>query len=290
MKIPNVKRFNSAISFFEKMYELNKAERSTFSYRVFASKIKWPASYLVDVIKGRKKLTLSRAIQFATVFKLNASQTEHLISICLAENDDKGVSQHFKERLKIKDLTAEKSASISRYIRTGPDLRSSYLRELIIWGQGQKSISELLKAQVAFPDLLKPSELKKSLNVLLERNLIEEIKPNFYKAKKEKKDTLALDDDGAEVFDNPKLIAESHIEQLGILIRLLQSYNGIGFTFSSFFDFSVDRLPEIREKLFELRDLLISFTKENKSDVLDQTRCYQFEMHMMPMFQIDKIK
>lgn len=290
MKIPNVKRFNNAADLFAKIYEINKQDKSSFSHRVFARKMKWPASYLSDVIKGRKKLTLSRGIQFATIFKLTVIQTEHLISLCLAENEDAGVSQYFKTQLKNKDLTKEKNTSITKeYINSVSDVRSLYLRELIIWGQGRKSISELLKAQKAFPELLDANELKKSLDSLLEKKLIEEVKPLFFKAVKDKKNNLALDDSGEIVFQDPKVIAQSHIRQLEILIRLLQSFDGYGLTFSSFLDFSVDRLPLVRDKMFELRDLLISFTKEEKSEVLSQTKCFQFEMHLLPMFNLDKI-
>ncbi|MFZ3228989.1 MAG: hypothetical protein WA160_02200 [Pseudobdellovibrio sp.] len=290
MKIPNVKRFNSTVSFFSKVYSLNKENKSSFSYRVFAKKVNWPNSYLLDIIKGRKKLTLSRCLQFSNVFKFSASHTEYLISLCLAESDDSGVGEYFKSVLKNKDLNKEKNSSLIDFLKTVEDLRSIYLRELIIWGQGKKSIDTLLKGQIAYPDLLNPLELGKSLRYLMKENLITEIKPSFYKAVKLNKDALALDDEGVQAPTDPEALARNHIKQLQVLIRLMQFNPGKGVTFSSFLDFSVDRLPEVRDKLFELRDLLISFTKENKSEILNRTKCYQFEMHLVPMFDLDKIK
>lgn len=79
MKIPSPLNFSDSQAYFKELYTVNKIHNSTFSYRSFAAKIKWPVSYLSDLVAGRKGLTISRAIEFSDFFKLNSVEREHLV-------------------------------------------------------------------------------------------------------------------------------------------------------------------------------------------------------------------
>jgi hypothetical protein len=79
IKIPSPVKFTDSQQYFKELYTLNKVYNSAFSYRSFAAKIKWPVSYLSDLVAGRKPLTISRAIEFSEFFSLNSVEREHLV-------------------------------------------------------------------------------------------------------------------------------------------------------------------------------------------------------------------
>ena len=83
--VPSPQRYECASDYFEVFVTENKAKNSFFSFRYFATLIGWPKSYLSDVTKKRKKLSLQRATEFAEYFKMSGLDKERLIWFSLLE-------------------------------------------------------------------------------------------------------------------------------------------------------------------------------------------------------------
>lgn len=289
MKFPEIKKFSSVSSYFEEIYTLNKKlNKNKFSHRFFARKLNWPSSYLLDIIKKRKKITLLRSLQFIEAFKLSPSEAEYFINLGLAESEDVNVSHFFKDKIKNRDISDALKTPFDQYLVFIKNMPAVYLRELIIWGQGQKPIEDLLKLQIAFPELLDDQFLNQTLDFLINKKLIKEKSPNIYVVDKDVKDLLALDD-GSFFANNSHILADMHIHSLDSLIRLYKNdvfnkqKNNV-ITFSSYLDIADDRVQEVKQKLCELREILVSYTREKKPSEANKTKCFQFEMHFVPMF------
>lgn len=87
--VPSPQRFECASDYFEVFINENKAKNSFFSFRYFATRIGWPNSYLSDLAKKRKKLSLQRATEFADHFKLSTLDRERLLWFSLLEKRNK---------------------------------------------------------------------------------------------------------------------------------------------------------------------------------------------------------
>jgi hypothetical protein len=88
LTIPSLFDQSDASSFFATFVAAN-AHRKSFSQRSFSLKIKWPISYIPDLIKGRKKFSIERAIQFGNFVKLDPIDFEKLIYLAIASSHDK---------------------------------------------------------------------------------------------------------------------------------------------------------------------------------------------------------
>lgn len=286
MKLPPLKNYYSAKDYLAALYEINKSSKKAFSHRAFAKRVKWPASFLSDVIKGRRHLTIARALQFASAFKMTAAETEYLIQMCLSEFEDANVSQYFKTVLKNRNLPKEQQISFKSYLSLFDNIRAMYLRELLLWGQGKVALKDLLAAQLPFPELNEKAVLQDTLNFLLKRKMIEEVSPGVFVVLENA--TFALDDLEFTV-NSPEALANHYIHQLEILTRLYRQYRGLGFSFSGYIDFDKERGPEIQKRLFELRDWLISLSQEKKSSDISRNTALQVELHCLPLFDLAKV-
>lgn len=71
--------YSNSQDYFGEFFAINKVRNSKFSYRSFAEEIGWPTSYLPDLVSGRKKLSIQRALQFAEYFKMNNVNKDHIL-------------------------------------------------------------------------------------------------------------------------------------------------------------------------------------------------------------------
>lgn len=92
--------YNNYRSYLKDFTDLNKRTVRNFSHRSFAKKIGWQIGYLVDVIKERKSLTLTRAFQIAQYQELSHLETEHLIHLVLKEDLGPISGNHFQRKFK----------------------------------------------------------------------------------------------------------------------------------------------------------------------------------------------
>jgi uncharacterized protein (TIGR02147 family) len=288
MKLPNIKKYKSTKDFFEAIYELNKKEKKIFSYRYFANQLGWPVSYLNDVVKGRKKTTLTRAIQFSQKFKLSTYQTEYLIFLCLAESEKGDISQYFVDKIDATSLKKEKNSSMVTLQKTYHHPIYNVLYILIEWGQGKLTIDELATMQTSFPELHDKKIQKEAVDNLLKKKIIKKMAPNTYDLNIQT--DFAIDDVSyLNAEESKQELAKHIILNLNNLIKLYQNFTGRSIFFSSFINIPMERAPEVVDRFHSFRDWMINLAKEEKSSNLKDHESFQLEMHLVPIFDSKKL-
>lgn len=84
---PDISDYDKLLPFFEDFYALNKKQNKKFSYQFLANKLGWSAPYLNDIFKGRKRLSLTRALEFMELLGLRGVRAERFLTLFLAESD-----------------------------------------------------------------------------------------------------------------------------------------------------------------------------------------------------------
>lgn len=112
--VPTVGAAVDARSYLQALVEENGALDAKFSIRWFCQRLKWPASYINDVLAGRRALSLNRALELARFLKLDSLDTEHLVVLVLAGSGEAPVAQHFarERRLRFQHPSSEPSEAL----------------------------------------------------------------------------------------------------------------------------------------------------------------------------------
>jgi uncharacterized protein (TIGR02147 family) len=98
--VPSIQKYEVVSDFFTEFIEVNRAKNSFFSFRYFSNRIGWPSSYLSDLSKNRKKLSLKRAEEFSNHFKLSTLESERLIWLALASKVNKNLKNYANKKIK----------------------------------------------------------------------------------------------------------------------------------------------------------------------------------------------
>lgn len=135
--------FVDALDYFKAFFEINKSNNPQFSHRSFAAKIKWPSSYLSDLIVGRKQLSVQRALQFSEHFKMNALNQERLLWFALANSKSAYEKDFFEKKLR-RDPNSLIKDSLSNF---EPELANDMITVLRIlhWTKRKLSAAEILE-------------------------------------------------------------------------------------------------------------------------------------------------
>jgi hypothetical protein len=84
---PDISEYFEILSFLQDFYLINKDIHKNFSYRYLAKKLNWSAPYLNDVFRGRKKLSLKRALEFIDYIGLKGVKAEKFLFMFLSNTD-----------------------------------------------------------------------------------------------------------------------------------------------------------------------------------------------------------
>jgi hypothetical protein len=161
MQIPHLKNFRRAKEFFREFYRLNQPN---LSQRNIASKLDWPASFLGDVMQGRKHLTVNRAVEFARFFNLNGVECEYLIMLALKEVNNPAVREYAENYLNTEGFPFPTDPHISPELSktdentphfipedTYCDTDYMILHSFIAWSNGTFELHELPNLLPAYP-------------------------------------------------------------------------------------------------------------------------------------------
>lgn len=164
MQIPNISDYIDCQSYFCDFYESSKKIDENISFRTLGKHLDWPHSYISDLIHGRKTLTISRALEFASFAKFSLVETERLIYMALRSSGDHDVKSFFGERLRFdlngdSSTTAEKrragytDESESTIAELKNDLSASALLKFLGTHKGPINIEAIGKLFFSFPEL-----------------------------------------------------------------------------------------------------------------------------------------
>jgi uncharacterized protein (TIGR02147 family) len=98
LTIPSVVEYSDYRSFLTDFWEANKA-LNFFSSRYLALKLDWSASYFHDVMSGRKKFSIPRAVELANYLELSLQQTDYLILMVLKDMEHELTSEYVAKRI-----------------------------------------------------------------------------------------------------------------------------------------------------------------------------------------------
>jgi hypothetical protein len=174
--LPNLFESKNASEFFAQFIEMNLSDKR-FSQRSFATRIKWPSSYIPDVIKGRKKLTVSRAIQFGNFVKLGPIDFEKLIYLAIYDTTS--------ETEGLERITALKTPEnpIETDDKELVDIRIFLIFVCIHWLKGEATLEKLITLAAA--KKIGVEELNSVLTLLLAKNMIEKNAAGRYSTRAE---------------------------------------------------------------------------------------------------------
>jgi uncharacterized protein (TIGR02147 family) len=265
--MPSIFDEKSASSFFKKFIELNR-DRKGFSQRAVSTRLKWPVSYLPDLIRGRKPLSIQRAVQFARYFKLSPIDMEKLILLSL--HDQKMIDSLENASLKNTKSQTRKNAPEDL------DLLDAHLLlvlECIRWFKGQataEGLSELLK-----PRGLTEKDILKSIKILMKKDLIQKENEHYKTTSK-----AILGDD----FDSAANDAQMHKQFASMTMEYFNQAFGPAVYNSAFVHIERSRFEEIADRIVAFRNWLLEISAiDAQKEVHEDIRLFQLDLNLTPI-------
>lgn len=175
-KIPNLKSFRNAKDFFAEFYQINQPH---LSHRSFSAEIDWPVSLLGDMIQGRKKLTVNRALEFSKFANLNSVQSEYLLMLCLKEVNNEGVQSYANTYLDTEGVVIDQdpSAPLESHHLISAETYSKtdfmVLHAFLTWSKGQVDFEQISQRLPAFPKFRDPEFVTGLISKMNEDEIIE---------------------------------------------------------------------------------------------------------------------
>lgn len=298
MKYPLIFDHKNCRTYFREFYELNKNSENPASYRSLAYEINWPPSYLNDVIFGRKNLTVPRALEFASIAKLNLLETERLIYISFIDSSTSDVQSYFLNKLE-KELNSDSytlepennfASTTDDYPETNVelhgDITASALLKLLGWSNGKIEKALIPKMLFLFPELNDPLALEEKLAKLVRNKNIKILSSN--------------EDQILEVEISKSIIhfmitketaplAARFTDNMGAILR---NKNVAGCFNSGYLLISKNRFKEIRLKMNSFRNWLIEIEKESLEQErtnLKNALLFQYDLNLAPIMDLKEV-
>jgi len=267
IKIPSVFSFVSAKEFLSAVSDLNVGSPG-YSQRSLAKRLRWPVSYIPDVIKERKPFTVSRAYEFSKVFQFDTVATERLILLAV-------LSQNPEVNVRLRPYM-QAGFSGRRSETTDPDILDfsfTLVFESIRWLRDKASEANVLKL-LALQEI-DAKEIALAIQTLLKKGLVSEqdgiLRPNL------------------ECFDTDDMDFEQdasfHLDMVRNLTHYFEkkkigpaSYN------SGFVHIGIEQLPEVINRLLAFRNWLLELSLEEAKKGTHDSRLFQMELHLLPLF------
>jgi uncharacterized protein (TIGR02147 family) len=291
MKFPPIEKFNNYKDYLQDFYTLNKKQGGSGSYRFYAQKLGWPVSYLNDVLQGRKKLSLARALEFGKFAKMDLVDLERFIYLSLKDSESEEVKSYFEKKIQ-----AEKNTETYFQVSQKPenagddfiiiperifsDISLLAIFDLITWSNGSVKLSEIPELLYTFPELHKIDVLLEKIKILENEALITCV----YSSKKEiikfeyvKKRLL---------FSLTKETAHNMSQYAENYSRFLKHTEQRGWIGSGFLKLPKEKLAEVQKRILSLRNWLIEIDKEvleNPREKRDDVLLFQLDLNLFSL-------
>ena len=287
MRSPKIHAYGDVRQFLADLYASNSSGTRKLSHRGWANRLKWPISYMNDVIRGRKNLTVARAIELSRFLKFDGFETERLLAMTLMQNERADVGEYFNKRLKDefnisthfnRPDSAKSVSSPERSQFVGEEIFSDIsllaIFDVIAWRNGAVTREEISNYLYTFPELKDPKVLDTKLKKLEAAGLIKQ-KPQ---------------EDGFEFLDkflffnfdkNTAIHAGQYADNFKrILTRPeAKAWIGSGFLMLSKRDFN-----EFRQRYFAFRNWVVSLdSRVQDYEDRDDSILFQLDMNLFSL-------
>ncbi|NUM88068.1 MAG: hypothetical protein HUU37_02585, partial [Bdellovibrionales bacterium] len=182
MNVPDILKFSDSEAFFREFYEANRRRGASGSYRALARRLKWPISYLSDLIHRRRKLTVHRAVEFARFAKWDSLRSDRLTYFALRDSEDPEIAAFFSRKLaQEQDFT---SMTLPRFGGKPPSfaevadkalyssLGAMTVFEVIAWARGRVTRKDIQALLASVEEVQSGEKLEAVLDLLVEQGCI----------------------------------------------------------------------------------------------------------------------
>jgi len=277
--IPSIFKFSDSSTYFKEFIDTNKKLNN--SGRQLSARLNWPISYMIDMVKKRKPLSLLRAGEFAKFADFGPLELERIIWIALNETGDDATKCFFQNKLNINPdlvLTPKQNFSFSseeEYFYT------SLVCQTIIYKK-QKLTAEEIFNLLKLPHL-EISKIQHALEVITNNNLIK-----WDEEKTSYQPTVNLE------YDNHNMRDSSPYQ--GIKIHEYSAKNFLDFinsprTPSAYITgislMSKEQFMPVAMQLFHLKNLIAQMSQENIAHSKENLRLMQFDLNLFTIARPD---
>ncbi len=292
MRCPQIHSYHDVRLFLSDVYSMNNSGPRKLGFRGVARKLKWPVSYLSDVIQGRRKLTVSRAIELSNYLKFDGFETERLLIMTLMQDQRANISDYFSQRMveafnietyfqRTEDAAApapENNHLVGEEIFS--DIALLAIFDLVVWRSGKVAKTEIPDFLYSFPELQKAEVLDSKLRKLESAGLI-----------KERPDAQGFDFlDKRLFFHFDKSTAAYAGQYADNFKRMLISPEAKGWIGSGFLMLSKSDFNEFRQRYFAFRNWVVSLDARSQAGA-DHADCilFQFDMNLFSIVNAPNI-
>ncbi len=266
MKIPDIQTYDDGRTFLKDVYELNKAKNASF--RFYASKLKWPVSYLNEVIQGRKKLSLARALEFGLFLKLDSVDLERLVFLALKDSETPNIQSYFNKKIseEVKTtgyfhVSAQPESTADEPVVVVPkdvysDISLLAIFDTITWAQGRIRPSEISKLLYTFNSLENRDVLAMKLKVLEDHGYITQLRDPD-------QNVIGFDFIRKQLrFSVTRETAPLMAQYADNYVRFLNHSRSRGWFASGFVKIPRNRLSAVKKRVMSLRNWLMEIDRE----------------------------
>jgi len=277
IKIPRIDHTTTSSSFFTDLVALNKAANRHFSHRYLAQRLKWPVSYVSDVMRERKAFSVTRAVEFAKFAKLDVMDTEKLIFLALTENSKEDVKEYFISKLtkrtskdaKVLNMTTTSERELFTSIKVGA------IFEVLKWARRPLAAAQIRDLLFTFWDLTE-AEILQAIALLQKHRMIS-IQGKELKILQPQ---ITLD----EFNDGTDGGIRMHKQYAENFARYAEKPIFPALFTSGFVELPKDKFNEVARKLLEVRNSLLGFAEDTSrvsKEKLEDTMVYQFDINLV---------
>lgn len=271
-KIPSLFKIETASQFFKEFIELNKIKRN-FSQRGISQKLQWPASYIPDLIKKRKKFTLSRAIQFSHKFDLDTIDMEKLIYLSIFDMKLLEPQELAKLKKNKHNFRHEPTQDFDLL-----DAKIFLVLECVKWLKGTATFEKI--KDLTSRQGLSEIDIVNSLEMLKHKKIIKIIKDKYSILQ----DGIKSDDYNPTAFQ----VAQLHITFSQFFQSFMKNPIGPAVYNSAIVHLDREKFEQIADKVIAIRNWILEIAnKDGKLGTEKDVRLFQLDLNLVPIFSKD---
>lgn len=267
--LPDLNESGSARDYFQ-LFVLQNKHQVFFSQRWVAKELNWPVSYLPDLLKGRKKFTITRALQFARRFRLDSFDMEKLIFLAIQDLHPDLVS--------ILSISHKNKSKIRKSKTCDLDLldaKTLLVMEYIRWSKGQITKAKLL--ELVSRQEVTAEEVLAALKLLSNKGLVSCKNGKFSSPG----NPIFSDDFDSHNSQEDRIIHEQFSDFFKIFLR---KKIGPAVYNNAIVHLHRRRFEELADKLVSLRNWILSTAEaDGKLPFNEDVRLFQLDLSLTPL-------
>jgi uncharacterized protein (TIGR02147 family) len=293
IKSPDINLYSDFRLFLNDFIKLNKAQNKNFSFRFFAKKLGWSASYLNDLIQGRRSISLQKALELSNFLGLKGIRAERLLLLTLSETAE--VAKTFSEILTVRDSRR----IVHTMLEDDPKLLGSVLIfrviEYLIWTRGAWDPSDFIsRTKGQNGETVASTELQSIIKLLEERKVIQwnPSQNRYLMLREELYEDWQRIPDKNDIVNLEKDYVKHYLDFLNNIPLQNATYGNWAY-YSGTIQIPYERISEIDERVRSLRNYLSEIDRQTRASYKEnpgvKSNVYEYSLHLFPVFMADEL-